>query len=205
MNFALALALVLQTAADEPVATAPPEPPSSVSETMSAPTSAEPPAAAAPPATTVPIPWILPVAPPLDPRRIDDFSRPLLGAVPQGSYEADLRSAFARNQNLQGPLDGPWLLRDAAGAVLYRLQLVDRGLGGPPLEGAWSDLHAQGPRASGFLIGAFRDGARLTVQFAPPGGGLLEAVLDPRPEGGFAGEMKAGPDAAPRPVTLGRP
>jgi hypothetical protein len=191
----LLLFLAFQAAASEPAAAAgaPPAPP--VSAAAPAPSAAAPPVppSAAPSAG----------APP--PRRIDDLSRPLTGAVPQGSYEEGVKGAFSRTQSLQGPLDGTWTLKDAAGAGLYRVQLVDPGFGGGRMEGAWSDLHAA---ASGFFTGVSRDGARLILQFTEPGVGVAVATLDPRPGGGFAGELSiadAGREPRKSAVTLVRP
>jgi hypothetical protein len=126
------------------------------------------------------------------PRRIDDLSRPLTGQVPQGSYEAGVRGAFSRNQSLQGPLDGTWLLKDAAGTTLYRVQLVDPGFASGRLEGAWQDLRAGSPMDnSGFFSGVAREGMRLILQFARAGTGLTVLTLDQRPDGAFAGEIRA--------------
>ena len=166
----LLLILSLQAAAADPIApaVAPPAPP------VSAPAAAPPPP---------------PAAPDPAPRKIDDLSRPLTGAVPQGSYEAGVKGAFSRTQSLQGPLDGTWTLKDAAGAGLYRVQLVDPGFRGGELEGAWSDLRAGAAFPSGFFTAVTRDGTRLTLQFAEPGAGVMVANLDARPAGGFAGEL----------------
>lgn len=144
----------------------------------------------------------------MPPRRLDD-PRPLTGAVPQGSYEAGVRGAFTRSQSLQGPLDGTWLLKDAAGAGLYRVQLVDPGFADAPLEGVWSDLRVDGaPDASGFFTGVMREGARLTLRFARPDSGAMVATLNLRPDRAYAGELRASrtgrPDAVEA-VTLVRP
>jgi hypothetical protein len=191
----LLLTLAFQAAASEPapVPGAPPAP--SVSAAAPAPSAVAPPSA--PPAAGAP-----------PPRRIDDLSRPLTGAVPQGSYEEGVKGAFSRTQSLQGPLDGTWTLKDAAGAGLYRVQLVDPGFGGGRMEGAWSDLHAAATGSSGFFTGVSRDGARLTLQFTQPGVGVAVATLDPRPGGGFVGELSiadAGREPRKSAVTLVRP
>lgn len=158
------------------------------------------------PAEPQPVP---PPAPPAEsgpPRRIDDQSRPLTGAVPQGSYETGIRGAFSRNQSLQGPLDGPWLLKDSAGTTLFRMQLVDPGYAGGRLEGAWQDLRAGSPMDnSGFFSAVSREGARLTLQFARTGAGLTVITVDQRPDGAYAGEMRAGQADAAAPVVLARP
>jgi hypothetical protein len=189
----LALVLALQLAPGDPVTTAPPPAP--------------PPATAAPaPASPAPAG---PAPAPGPPRRIDDLSRPLTGAVPQGSYEERLRGASSRTQSLQGPLDGTWMLKTAAGAALYRVQLVDPGFSGGRLEGAWSDLSAAAaPDASGFFSGVVREGGRLTLQFARPGTGLMVAALEQRPQGGYAGELRSSEAGRPdrsEPVILVRP
>lgn len=196
MIAALVMAVLLQSPPDGPISTAAPDPAAPPAPAPAAAPAAAPPIAAMPAAA--------PAA--AASRLIDDPARPLLGAAPQGPYEEAVRGAFTRQQSLQGPLDGTWVMKDAGGTELYRLQLVDRGPGGPPIEGAWADLQAgAGPHASGFLTGAERAGSHLSLQFAPPGGGVSEAVLDQRPDGGFVGELKAGPETKPRPVILARP
>ena len=190
MSPVLVLVLALQVVSTDPAATAAPDP------------------APAAPAAAPPVP----AAPPADPgppRSLDDLSRPLTGAVPQGSYEMGLRGAFSRTQSLQGPLDGTWILKDAAGAGLYRVQLVDPGFSGGRLEGAWSDLKTgPAPDASGFFSGVAREGARLSLQFTRAGDGLVVVELDPRPAGGWMGELRAASAGRPEhkePVTLVRP
>jgi hypothetical protein len=145
-----------------------------------------------------------PAAAPAPPRKIDDLAKPLTGAVPQGSYETGVRGAFSRTQSLQGPLDGTWILKDAAGVQLYRVQLVDPGFSGGRLEGAWQDLRSGAAmESSGFFSGVAREGTRLTLQFARAGAGLTVVTLEPRPEGGYAGELKA--EDKGEQVTLARP
>ena len=160
------------------------------------------PSEAAPPAPSpFAAPAQSPTTPPSAPRRIDD-SRPLTGMVPQGSYEERLRGAFARTQSLQGPLDGAWVLKDAGGSSLYRVQLVDRGYAGSALEGVWSDLKAgPGAVATGFLAAAVRDGERLTLQFTETP--RTVATLDFKAGAGFAGALKSGDRE--QPVTMVRP
>ena len=127
-------------------------------------------------------------------RNIDDLDDPLTGAVPQGSYEQGLRGAFSRSQSLKGPLDGGWVVSDAAGAPLYRLQLVDPGFAGATLEGVWADLRQpSGIDARGFLSAIRREGAGLHLQFAH-GREVVSMKLDPTTAGGFAGELAAGAD-----------
>ena len=194
MTPSLLLALALQAAATGPLPTAGAPPPLPVA------------APAAPPPTAAPA--TPPPAGEAAPRRIDDLAHPLNGAVPQGSYEAGVRGAFSRTQSLQGPLDGTWTLKDAAGAAIYRVQLVDPGFGGGNLEGAWSDLRAGAAATAGFFTAVTRDGSKLTLQFAEPGAGVVAATLDARPAGGFAGELsvtEAGREPKTSAVTLVRP
>lgn len=139
-------------------------------------------------------------ASPAAPRTIDDLSKPLTGAVPQGSYETGVRGAFSRNQSLQGPLDGTWILKTATGAALFRVQFVDPGFSGGRLEGAWQDLRAGAAMdSSGFFSGVMREGAKLTLQFARPGEGPNAVTLDQRADGRYAGELNG------QAVVLGRP
>jgi hypothetical protein len=168
------------------------------------PVEAAPAPPAPPPSSVSPVP----VAPE-PPRKLDDLSRPLTGAVPQGSYEERLRGAFSRTQSLQGPLDGPWMLKDATGAALYRVQLVDPGFSGGRLEGAWSDLRGESsPASSGFFAGVAREGQHLTLQFARAGAGLMVIDLDQRADGVYGGELHAtvaGKPERTEAVTLVRP
>ena len=198
----------------------PPGPESTLSLSILIPTIVQAAAAAmpqpAPPAQIAPSPApagaaaILPVPPPFtppEPRSIDD-PRPLNGFVPQGPYEAGVRGAIARAQNLLGPLDGGWLVLHPTGAPMLRLQLVDPGFSGGRLEGVWSDLRSGGPDSSGFLSGVSRLGTTVTIQFARPGAGASTLTLRPRAEGGYEGELvsiEAGGGQTRTPVTMARP
>ena len=140
--------------------------------------------------------------PPAEPRHIDDLSKPLTGAVPQGSYEVGVQGAFARAENLQGPLDGTWVLSDGP-ARLYRFQLDDPGYRGGPVQGAFQDLSAIGiPGGSGFVDGVAREGTTLTMSFEARGAPAVVS-LEVRPGGTYAGRLtRAG---VSREVTLARP
>lgn len=158
-------------------------------------------------AAILPVPAPFTPPDPAEPRRIDD-PRPLTGFVPQGSYEAGVRGAVARAQNLLGPLDGGWLVLHATGAPLLRLQLVDPGFSGGALEGVWSDQRAGGPDARGFLSGMSRLGTTVTMQFARPGAGASTLTLQPRAEGGYAGDLVSAEVGRPETrtaVTMVRP
>lgn len=64
-----------------------------------------------------------------------------------------------------GPLDGAWIVTDAAGRPLYALVLSDPASG--PLEGAWRDLTApEGAAASGLFTAASREGSLARLWFA---------------------------------------
>lgn len=136
------------------------------------------------------------------PRHIDDLSKPLTGAVPQGGYEVGVQGAFARAENLQGPLDGAWVLSDGP-SKLYRFQLDDPGYRGGPVQGAFQDLNAQGLLgASGFVDGVVREGTTLAFSFEARGS-VANVSLEVRPGGTYAGKMtRAG---VSREVTLARP
>lgn len=105
------------------------------------------------------------------------------------NYESRLRASIASAQGLQGPLDGRWVMRTAAGTALYSLQLVDTGMGG--LEGAWRDLRRPGALdASGFVDEIRRAGVQLYVRFETGGGHqATSAQLDPRADGSWEGEL----------------
>jgi hypothetical protein len=195
---AIQLFALLLAAADPgmgaPIATVPAGP-ASVSQPAPPPSSAQP---SAPPPTAAPAP-----PPPSAPRHIDDLSKPLGGAVPQGNYEVGVQGAFARAENLQGPLDGTWILSEPGGDRLYRFQLNDPGYRGGPVQGAFQDLNAQGAMgASGFVDGVIREGISLVLNFEVRGAPATVS-LEVRPGGTYAGRMtRAG---VSREVTLARP
>jgi len=156
---------------------------------------------------------LLPERPSLPPpgpeRRLDDRGTLLNGFVPQGSYEAGLHGAISRAQSLQGPLDGGWVVRPlGSDEAVLRVQLVDRGVSGGRLEGAWWDLRGSGPQSSGFFTGAGRTGTAVTLQFASADRGAVSLEVRPDGEGGFTGELaelRAGEAAVRMRVVMARP
>ena len=65
-----------------------------------------------------------------------------------------------------GPLDGAWMVSDAAGGPLYALVLSDPAPSGM-IEGAWRDLTApEGASASGVFIASSREAGRVRLWFA---------------------------------------
>ena len=142
-------------------------------------------------------------------RWIDDHSRPLSGGAPPSGFTDRVKGAFSRSQSLQGPLDGTWLLKDADGSTLYRVQIADPGYRGGRLEGAWSDDQQAiaTPVSSGFFSAVKREGDSVVLQFSPPGAGLLVATLSAGGGGGLSGELRSIQigEAETRHVTLVRP
>ena len=117
------------------------------------------------------------------------------GRAPEdAAYEAVIIGGAAAAQSRQGPLDGKWLLADAAGSPLYAFQLVDQGEGAP-IEGAWRKVGAG--RRSGFvLIG--RDGARAILRFFEEGGSApVVLTLEPAADGSWRGELARGDRRSP--------
>lgn len=104
------------------------------------------------------------------------------------AYEQGVASAEIRADQMAGPLDGAWRIRDAAGRTLYDLVLMDAGFG--PVEGGW-----RGPGRPG-SGGAVSDGRTLTLE----GGGVI--TLE-RAGAGWNGHLTEGGQT--RPVTLSRP
>ena len=85
-------------------------------------------------------------------------------------YDADVRASARAADGLQGSLDGGWRLAGSHGRLLYRIEIADRGLGPPTLEGAWRDLRARGPGAHcGYLSSIARQGGELRIRFEEPG------------------------------------
>ncbi len=76
-----------------------------------------------------------------------------------------IAAAMAAAQNLQGPLDGAWVICDAAGRPLYQFQIVDPAGGHGPLTGAWRD--GSGGGGAGFIARIRRIGRTLRLEFAP--------------------------------------
>ena len=93
----------------------------------------------------------------------------LTAPPPPGAADVGPRvaAAMAAAQNLQGPLDGSWLLRDSAGRPLYRFEIVDPAGGRGPLTGAWRDARGSG---AGFIATMRRGGQSLQLEFAPGDG-----------------------------------
>ncbi len=104
------------------------------------------------------------------------------------AYEQGVASAEIRADQMAGPLDGAWRIRDAAGRALYDLVLMDPGFG--PVEGGWRGSARPG---SG---GAVSDGRTLTLE----GGGVI--TLESAGSG-WTGQLAEGGQT--RPVTLSRP
>jgi hypothetical protein len=105
------------------------------------------------------------------------------------AYEAVILGGAAAAQGRQGPLDGRWVMSDAAGSPLYAFQLVDQGEG-EPVEGAWRKADAV--RRSGFVL-VGRDGGRTTLRFFDEGGSSpVTAMLEPAADGTWRGELARG-------------
>jgi len=102
-------------------------------------------------------------------------------------------AAMAAAQNLQGPLDGSWLLRDAAGHPLYRFEIVDPAGGRGPLIGAWQDLRdgAHGVD-TGFIATLRRGGQSLQLEFSSDGGRSTTLRLTRRSPGVWSGRLIEG-------------
>lgn len=114
--------------------------------------------------------------------------------APEGRDLDDLmRRSIAGAQALQGPLDGAWTLRDAAGRALFAFQLVDPASGGG-VQGAWRDLRGpMGGAAAGFIDSVRRQGRRLVLNIPASDGGPSAAIHLTRTEGGpWAGRMVRG-------------
>jgi len=124
----------------------------------------------------------------------------LAAGTPPDSPDTGARigAAMAAEQSLQGPLDGGWTLRDAAGRPLYGFELADPAGGQGPLTGAWRDPGG----AAGVIIDARRDGRRLRIAFATAGGRPTALRLTERSPGLWTGRMMAG--ATRRAVVLRR-
>ena len=116
-------------------------------------------------------------------------------------YESSIRSTFEAREAQQGPLDGRWVLSDAAGKGLYMIQLADPGPGRGPVEGAWRDLGRQGAaNASGFLASADRAGEALVLRFEEGQAWVVTLTLGP--DGRWSGRMQAADQS--RPVVMTR-
>ena len=115
-----------------------------------------------------------------------------------------IAAAVTAEQRLQGPLDGAWLLADAAGPPLFRLQIVDPAGRQGPLTGAWRDVRATTTRgaAVGFIEAMRGTGQTLRLDFTPAGRPAVTLRLTRRSPGAWAGWMTEGD--ARRPVVLRR-
>jgi hypothetical protein len=108
----------------------------------------------------------------------------LLGAAPAPdpgqAYGARLGESAAAAQALEGALDGRWTLRDARGRTLYLLEIADPAQHAGPLQAAWTDpaTGAMGPVET-----LSREGERLRVVFAAPGGAVGIELWNPRGHG----------------------
>ena len=92
-----------------------------------------------------------------------------------------------------GPLDGEWIVSDAAGRPIYALVLADPAPSGV-IEGAWRDLTApEGAAASGVFTASSREGGQVELWFAD------ERVLTLSGDGGDGGDLNG------LPVRLSRP
>jgi hypothetical protein len=101
----------------------------------------------------------------------------------EAAYDARLKASAGAVRAYQGPLDGGWIV-SADGGDRYVLRLTDRD---GVVDGAWRDLRRPGALdASGFLLGAQREGEVVTLRF---GGASL--VLRPAPAG-WIGELSEG-------------
>ncbi|MHB8531059.1 MAG: hypothetical protein ACYC8V_16300 [Caulobacteraceae bacterium] len=83
-----------------------------------------------------------------------------LGAGHTADVGARIREGRAAAESFQGPLDGRWVLRDAAGQTMFFLELSDP-TGGGRLGGAWRSR--SGDPAP---LEAERRGKRLEIRFA---------------------------------------
>jgi hypothetical protein len=61
------------------------------------------------------------------------------------ALDARIRQSAAEAQALQGPMDGAWILTDARGRPLYRLQITDPAGGAGVLDAMWSGVGANSP------------------------------------------------------------
>ncbi len=129
--------------------------------------------------------------------RIDDLSvtpdRPLSSS--ELAYEGRIRNAFSAATNVQGPLEGRWVLSGPTGQ-LYQFQVADRGA--RDVEGVWRDL-TMPPGAlnsTGLIDILARDGDALTVRFSPRGRAPVVLTLRATGPGQWSGQMSGHGDAA---------
>ena len=103
----------------------------------------------------------------------------LAASAPPESPDVGARvaAAMTAEQSLQGPLDGAWLVHDAGGRPLYRLQIVDPAGGQGPLTGAWRDARGE---AAGFIARIRRTARILRLEFPPAGDQVITLHLKER-------------------------
>jgi hypothetical protein len=108
-------------------------------------------------------------------------------------YDAAIHAAAAAADSLMGPLDGGWRLTGRHGRVLYRIEIADRGLGPPTIEGAWRDLqrHTRGSHCGYLSIVVHRSHA-LRFGFQEPGAAGAVAVTLRPSRAGWRGELRRG-------------
>lgn len=98
----------------------------------------------------------------------------------EAAYDARLKASASAVRAYQGPMDGGWIV-SADGVDLFILRLTDRD---GAVDGAWRDLRRPGALdASGFLLGAQREGDVVTLRF---GGAILALRSAPA---GWSGEL----------------
>ncbi len=126
----------------------------------------------------------------------------LSGAPAPNGADVGLRiaAAVATAQSLQGPLDGGWVIRDAADRPLYRFQIVDPAGDHGPLTGAWRDR--RGGARAGFIVRIRRTGRTLRLEFTPGGRPPVTLRLRSRAPGVWSGWIIE--DGARRAVVLRR-
>lgn len=163
------------------------------------------------------IPGRPPESPPpplvLAPSRRPSLDRPVMideiGVSPDGpptpldlGYESRIRASSASAQGLQGPLDGGWTVRMTNGAPVLALQLVDRGQGYGQLEGAWRGL--DGPVGKVGLIDSLdRQPVVLTIRITRgPNRPTTILSLVPTSDGSWSGEIMD--ETGTWPVTMRR-
>ncbi len=118
------------------------------------------------------------------------------------TYESRIRGSAAASQGLQGPLDGGWTVRTAAGAPVLSLQLVDRGTGYGQLEGAWRSLDTPVSKV-GLIDSLDRQPVILTIRITrAPGRPTAVLSLTPSSDGSWSGELMD--DRGVRPVVMKR-
>lgn len=108
-------------------------------------------------------------------------------------YDAAVRASAAAADSLMGSLDGGWRLTDRRERPLYRIEIADRGLGPPTVEGSWRDLRRRrAGSCCGYLAVIVHQDRRLKLRFQAPGA-KGETAVTLRPAGaGWTGELRRG-------------